>query len=137
MNREKGKAASQITLDDDFNVPDSKPDVIRLIQDKGEIKIEEINLTPGHIWLKGALKFQVLYRSDQEERKINSLMGELPFQESLSIDGINEYDTAKVRWQIEDLTMGIINSRKLSVKALVQLSAVVDEIIRKILILTL
>ncbi len=128
MNREKGKAASQITLDDDFNVPDSKPDVIRLIQDKGEIKIEEINLTPGHIWLKGALKFQVLYRSDQEERKINSLMGELPFQESLAIDGINEYDTAKVRWQIEDLTMGIINSRKLSVKALVQLSAVVDEI---------
>ena len=38
MNREKGRAQSQITLDDDFNVPDSKPDVIRLIQDKGEIK---------------------------------------------------------------------------------------------------
>ena len=114
MNREKGRAQSQITLDDDFNVPDSKPDVIRLIQDKGEIKIEEINLTSGHIWLKGVLKFQVLYRSDQEEHKINSMTGEIPFQESLAIDGINEYDTAKIRGQIEDLTMGIINSRKLS-----------------------
>lgn len=128
MNREKGRAASQITLDDDFNVPDSKPDVMRLIQEKGEIKIEEANLTAGHIWLKGVLKFQVLYRSDVEERKINSFTGELPFQESLAIDGINEYDTAKLRGQMEDLTVSIINSRKLSVKALVQLTAFVDEV---------
>ena len=128
MNREKGRAESQITLDDDFNVPDSKPDVMRLIQEKGEIKIEETNLTPGHIWLKGTLHFMVLYRSDGEGRKINSLTGEIPFQESLVIDDINEYDTAKLRWQIEDLSVGIINSRKLSVKALVQFSAVVNEI---------
>ncbi len=36
MNREKGKAVTQITLDDDFNVPDMKPDLIRIILDKGE-----------------------------------------------------------------------------------------------------
>lgn len=128
MNREKGKAASQLTLDDDFNVPDSKPDVVRLIQDKGEIKIEEVNLTSGHIWMKGTLKFQLLYRSDQEERKVSSLAGEIPFQESLAIDGLEEQDAARLRWQIEDLSVGIINSRKLSIKALVQLSAAVNEI---------
>ena len=128
MNREKGKAFSQITLDDDFNVPDSKPDVMRLIQDKGEIKIEETVVTPGHIFLKGILRFQLLYRSDMETRKINSLTGEIPFQENLAVDGVNEYDTIRVRWQIEDLSIGIINSRKLSVKALVWLSAAVNEI---------
>ena len=31
MNREKGKAVTQVTLDDDFNVPDMKPDLIRII----------------------------------------------------------------------------------------------------------
>ena len=128
MNREKGKAFSQITLDDDFNVPDSRPDVLRLIQDKGEMKIEETIITPGHILLKGVLRFQLLYRSDMETRKISSLGGEIPFQESLAIDGINEYDTARVRCQIEDLSVGMINSRKLSVKALVQLVATVNEI---------
>lgn len=128
MKREKGKAFSQITLDDDFNVPDSKPDVLRLIQNKGEMKIEETIVTPGHILLKGVLRFQLLYRSDMEERKVNSLGGEIPFQESLAVDGVNEYDTVRIRWQIEDLSVGIINSRKLSVKALVQLSASVNEI---------
>ncbi len=56
------------------------------------------------------------------------MTGEIPFQESLAIDGANEYDTAKLKWEMEDLSIGIINSRKLSVKALVVLKAVIDEI---------
>ncbi|TGY91987.1 DUF3794 domain-containing protein [Petralouisia muris] len=128
MNREKGKAVTQITLDDDFNVPDTKPDLIRIILDKGEIRLDETTITQDHVWLKGVLKFSLLYRSDQEEGKINSMNGEIPFQESLAIDGANEYDTARMSWEMEDLSIGIINSRKLSVKALVVLKAVIDEI---------
>ncbi|NBH14946.1 DUF3794 domain-containing protein [Lachnospiraceae bacterium] len=128
MNREKGKAVTQITLDDDFNVPDMKPDLIRIIQDKGELLLDETTITQDHVWLKGVLKFSLLYRSDQEEGKINNMSGEIPFQESLAIDGANEYDTAKLKWEMEDLSIGIINSRKLSVKALVVLKAVIDEI---------
>lgn len=127
MSREKGEAATQITLDDDFNVPDVKPDLIRIIMDKGEIRLDEANITQDHVWLKGALRFSMLYRSDQENGKIDSLTGEIPFQESLAIDGVNEYDTANVGWEIEDLSLGIINSRKLSVKALVVLRAAVEE----------
>lgn len=128
MNREKGKAVTQITLDDDFNVPDMKPDLIRIILDKGELMLDETTITQDHVWLKGVLKFSLLYRSDQEEGKINNMSGEIPFQESLAIDGANEYDTAKMKWEMEDLSIGIINSRKLSVKALVVLKAVIDEI---------
>lgn len=128
MNKEKGKAASQITLDDDFNVPDSKPDLIRVIQDKGDIKIDETTITQGHVWLKGTLQFSVLYRSDQEEKKVNCLNGEIPFQESLAIDHADEYDTAKIRWEIEDLSISVINTRKLSVKALVMLSSSIEEV---------
>lgn len=128
MNREKGKAVTQITLDDDFNVPDTKPDLVRIIMEKGEIRPDETTITQDHVWLKGALAFSLLYRSDQEEGKVNSMTGEIPFQESLVIDGANEYDAAKVKWQIEDLSIGIINSRKLSVKSLVVLSASIDEI---------
>ena len=128
MNREKGKAVTQVTLDDDFNVPDMKPDLIRIIQDRGELKLDETTITQDHVWLKGVLKFSLLYRSDREDGKINTMNGEIPFQESLAIDGANEYDTAKLSWEMEDLSIGIINSRKLSVKALVTLHAVIDEI---------
>ena len=127
MSREKGEAVTQITLDDDFNVPDVKPDLLRIIMDRGEIRFDETNITQDHVWLKGVLKFSMLYRSDQDTGKIDSLTGEIPFQESLTMEGINEYDTAKITWEMEDLSLGIINSRKVSVKALVMLKAVVDE----------
>ncbi|MEG1291030.1 MAG: DUF3794 domain-containing protein [Lachnospiraceae bacterium] len=128
MSKEKGKAATQITLDDDFNVPDTKPDLIRIILDKGEICPEETTITQDHVWLKGVLRFSLLYRSDQEDGKINSMTGEIPFQESLAIDGAKEYDTTRLGWEMEDLSIGIINSRKLSVKALVTLRVSIDEV---------
>ena len=49
MNREKGKAVTQITLDDDFNVPDMKPDLIRIILDKGELALDETTITQDHV----------------------------------------------------------------------------------------
>ena len=75
MNREKGKAVTQITLDDDFNLPDTKPDLIRIILEKGEISLDEATITQDHVWLKGVLRFSLLYRSDQEDGKISGGSG--------------------------------------------------------------
>ena len=41
----KNRADVQLTLDNDFNVPDSKPDMERIIQEKGMLHIRDIK--PG------------------------------------------------------------------------------------------
>lgn len=128
MSHEKGRAMSQITLDDDYNVPESKPDIMRIITSKGEIRIEEAKAESGRIALRGSLEFQVLYRSDREKNGIACLEGSIPFMENLNLDGAEEYDSVKVKWEIEDLNIGIINSRKLSIRSLVVFSVTIDEI---------
>lgn len=40
MNRQKGTAVSQITLDDDFIVPDTMDDVSAVLLGNGDIQIE-------------------------------------------------------------------------------------------------
>ena len=40
----KSRAASQVTFDTDYNVPDAKPDVGRLIQNKGDVSMDEVRL---------------------------------------------------------------------------------------------
>ena len=35
MNRQTCRSSLQVTLDDDFNVPDSKPDILRLLAKDG------------------------------------------------------------------------------------------------------
>lgn len=126
-NREKGTAVSQITLDDDYNVPDYRPDIVKVLKEKGELRFDEVKGGNGAVWVKGSLIFRVLYRSDQENGKISCLRGEIPFQEKLNMDNLLEYETVKAKGEIEDITIGVINSRKLSVRAVVVLKASAEE----------
>lgn len=116
-------AQSQITLDDDYNVPDYRPDIVKVLKEKGELHFDEVKAAAGAAWLKGRLVFKVLYRSDQENGKISCLKGEIPFQEKLNMDGVQEYDVIQASGEIEDLTIGVIHSRKISVRAVILLNA--------------
>lgn len=114
-------AQSQITLDDDYNVPDYRPDIVKVLKEKGELQFDEVKAAAGAAWLKGRLVFKVLYRSDQDNAKISCLKGEIPFQEKLNMDGVQEYDVIQASGEIEDLTIGVIHSRKISVRAVILL----------------
>ena len=118
---QRGRAESQITLDDDYNVPDYRPDIVKVIREQGNVRIEEVKPAAGAAWVKGKLLFAVLYRSDQENGKISCLKGELPFQEKINMEGISEYDAVRVMGELEDLTIGVIHSRKLNVRAVIVL----------------
>ena len=60
MNHICGKAEAQVTLDDDFIVPDSKPDILKKITDCGEIVIEGLKAGDGRASVNGKLKFSML-----------------------------------------------------------------------------
>lgn len=124
---ELGNAVSQITLDDDYNVPDYRPDIIKVLKEKGELRFDEVKAGNGAVWVKGSLIFKVLYRSDQTEGKISCLRGEIPFQEKLNLNGLQELAAVKARGEIEDINISVINSRKLSVRAVLTLRAVAEE----------
>lgn len=125
--QKKGRAVNQITLDDDYNVPDYRPDIVKVLKEKGELVFDEITPMAGAVWMKGKLIFRVLYRSDQENGKISSLHGEIPFQEKLNIEGLMEYDKIRAEGVIDDLSIGVIHSRKLSIRALIILKAEAEE----------
>jgi len=120
---EKAKAFAQITLDDDFIVRDNKPDVIRIIYTKGSIFLEDTKVGNQVVWITGKLRFETLYQSDDENHKLESVAGEIPFQEKLIMDEIEDGDDVSVDVRIEDLSVGIINSRKLVIRAVLNMSA--------------
>ncbi len=127
----KADAISQITLDDDCIVSDSKPDVVRIIHATGKIIIEETKVGNQTAWISGKMIFCVLYRSENEEQKMETLTGEIPFQEKLILEGIDDFDRVKTGWRLEDLSVGMIHSRKLTVRAVVDLYAVSTEILEQ------
>lgn len=126
MLRVKSRATSQVTFDTDYNVPDAKPDIGRMIQNKGDISLDEVRLSDGRAFIKGNLNADLLYVGEQEG-KVYSLSAKLPFNETLNLEGIVSGDKMCLKWEIEDLSIHIIHSRKLSIKAIVTFYAVVDE----------
>ena len=126
-SEKNGPAVTQITLDDGYNVPDYRQDVVKVIKERGELRFDEVKAMEGAAWIKGSLVFKVLYRSDKQEGKISCLRGEIPFQERLNMDGLSEYDTVHAAGNIEDLTIGVINSRKLNIRAVIVLTAAAEK----------
>ena len=125
--RTKSRATSQVTLDMDYNVPDVKPDIGRMIQNKGDVTVEEVRLNDGHAFVKGKLQADVLYVGEEDGRVYNLSAG-LPVEETLNLDGIVNGDKLCLKWEIEDLSIHIIHSRKLNIRAVITLYASVDEL---------
>lgn len=119
MNRWKGNATSQITLDDDFIVPDTMDDVDSVILDSGEIVIESVKNQGERVVVRGKMDFHVLYR--KAEGGLQALGGSIAFEEPINVLGLSERDYVQLGWDLEDLNASMINSRKLSVKAIITL----------------
>ena len=102
--RVKSRATSQVTFDADYNVPDVKPDIGRMIQNVDLLYVGE------------------------EEGRVYSLSAKLPVEETLNLEGIVSGDKMCLKWEIEDLSLHLIHSRKLNIKAVVTFYAVVDEL---------
>ncbi len=128
MNRQKGKAVSQMTLDDDYNIPDNMPDAGMIIQEKGNVEIGDLRIEAGRVKVKGALNFSVLYLEDGPESGLHSVQGQIPFEEMMNVENAKDGDNLQLKWMLEDVSSALINSRKLSVKTIVTLELTVDEL---------
>ncbi len=118
MDRINGRAGTQMVLEEDVNISDNKLDANYLLSSKGEIIMEEIRPGENVVSMKGKLVVSILYLTDMEGM-CASMEAVIPFEEKVNMEGVNNGDTILTESCIEDLTVGLINSRKFSVQAVV------------------
>lgn len=117
MNRWKGKTVTQITLDEDFIVPDTLEDMEQVILDTARILGENGTIQDEKMTVKGKMEFAVLYR--KEDGGLETLGGNIPFEETVNVPGFTEGDNTTASWILEDMKAEMINSRKLGVQAVI------------------
>lgn len=128
MNKMKGKIISQITLDDDVNVSDRLPDIGHKITETGEIIVDSVKASQNKIAISGKLNFKIMYKAQAAEVDIHKLEGNMNFDEIINMEGIEDGDTISVDLSIDDLSIDVINSRKISVKAVITVVAIAENI---------
>ena len=123
----------QISLEEDVNLPEMKPDVSSLCLEKGIVVIEEVRPGTDAVSIRGRLMFSVLYHTQEDGRRLACMEGKVPFEEKIRIEGLSGTDNVTACGEVEDLAVSMINSRKLSVQSVVTLMASVEEIHDEIL----
>lgn len=120
QTNEQGRIlVDQFVLDEDYNVPDAKRDVQRIIASEAKVLIENVNWVENYVKVSGKLEFHILYVGEGLEPAVSSLEGKIPFEEMVyaeKTDGI--YDVKMMR---ADLQASMIHSRKLRLKAIVEM----------------
>lgn len=128
MCRQAKKAGTQMTLDEDLNVPDVRPDVEMIIQSREKITLEHTRSENGRLYIDGYMEVGILYMDDTAERQLHRIDAKLPFDQVINMEGLEAGETVRLRYETEDLNVALINSRKLAIRALVSFEASVEEI---------
>lgn len=121
----KSEAAAQITIGDDYSIPEGKPDVASILQKKAQISIAEVHTEKGKVRIRGELKLWIFYVTDRSSETVSSLSMEFPFDEILYMEGAVSGDHLKIDWKIDELRAVIVHPGKLSVRALVTLQGII------------
>lgn len=124
----KAKSILQIPMEEDINISDSRPDVKNPIFHRGRIKLDEIKTGMNKAWIKGKLIYQVLYLTEGAQNKLACMEGEFAFMEEVYMEGVDAQDRVICETKLEDMRVNMINSRKLSIQAVIMIQPRVEEI---------
>ena len=112
---------SQILLEGDVIVPDSKPDVSNIMRTDGQVRIKNITVGNETANVSGELDLCILYTSDQGEKVLYGMTATLPMEEMLHIEGLEQGAQVQVVPRLEYLDGQVVNDRKIAVKAIIEL----------------
>lgn len=116
-----GKKRAVILAETDVIVPDTKPDADRILQMDTDASLNGFEVQNGRVLVYGTVKFNVLYYSPEGELK--NVKTETAFTDVLEISGAEPGLNADVICKVQKSECRILNGRKLSVKANVEVTA--------------
>ena len=109
----------QFLIDEDYNVPDNKKDIKKVMISEGELRIEEIRKVDNYVKVHGKLLFHILYVTDEAEEKMAELSGQFPFEEMVYTE--EERGDWLIRSTRTDVTAVMIHSRKLNIRTMAEM----------------
>ncbi len=130
MEQKKWEAATQMTIEEDVNVPETKGDCLVILLKDMALHVDETRAGRDQVVVTGSLQYQILYETG-ENGGLEQLMGSLPFEEVIHVNGATPGDMAMTRGLIEDFKVSMINTRKISIQSVVTLHVCMQQMIEE------
>ena len=109
----------------DVIVPDSKPDILKVLQLSACPKVTSCETRNGHLIVTGSISFDILYLADNEEKDVKSITSSCEFSNLVRDSNIGDSMLTFADVDVSDLNCNVANCRKLSLKASLCMNACV------------
>ena len=130
MEQKKWEAATQMTIEEDVNVPEAKGDCLVILLKDTVLHVDETRTGRDQVVVKGSLQYQILYETGEGGR-LEQLTGSLPFEEVIHVNGAVPGDMAMTRGVIEDFKVSMINTRKIAIQSVVMLHVCMQQLMEE------
>ncbi len=103
-------------IDTDIIVPDSKPDVLNILQVNAISSVNEKFIQKDAITVSGFIDYTILYSGGTEDIEIKNIKHKTPFSQQIEAKGIDNDMFNYVIADVSHIDFHIQNSRKINVK---------------------
>jgi hypothetical protein len=127
VNRVIGEEMAQAIIDNDIIVPDTKPDIGRILLLDGDVYTGNPEVIQDKVLVNGTMRFKILYICDDPEQGIKSINTSSGFSYGLDIPDSRQGMKSRVKCGIEHIDYEIVNSRKINVKTILNVAGKVED----------
>lgn len=117
--------------DGDVIVPDTKPDILKILQVDADACITDRYFESGRLVVCGRVNYKVLYIPEGKEEKIKSILTSMEFRQTADSGNADADSAVITKENVERVEFNAVNSRKLRLRAVVNISYEICNIVEK------
>ena len=121
INQIIGKKVDTAIIEEDFVVPDIKPDILNAINTSGVVCIYKKEVMDGKIRMDGCVNTYIMYLADDGESAVRSLNVNLDFSHIVDFSNLKIGMMVETNVAIKTIECRVINGRKINVRAILEI----------------
>jgi hypothetical protein len=125
------KNNSKYRIADRIMVPDNQPKILQICHASGVIRIDDITIEGSELLVEGVIEVNILYISEDDRRPMNSLKGAIPFSQVIELKGMKPGSNYEIKPSIDQLSVMMLDSEEIEVKATINLNTIVFDLINE------
>lgn len=121
INQVIGKKTETAMVEEDFVVPDIKPDILNTIHTNGTVCIYKKEVMDGKIRLDGCINTYIMYLADDENMAVRGLNTTLEFSKTVDFENVREGMILEDKVNLKSVECRVLNGRKVNIKAIIEM----------------
>ncbi|KUO74341.1 MAG: hypothetical protein APF77_16445 [Clostridia bacterium BRH_c25] len=128
VSRIIGENVFSTVVEEDINVPDINPDLYKILAPSATVQLKDCEVLNDKVVVNGQVLISILYTADDEGKPLCNMDVAANFSQGIEIEGVRPKMKESVNTVIQHVDCYMINSRKLSVKVIMDLFCRVEDL---------